>query len=104
MTIAFEKIIDSTTLQQQRDATWQDYVALRDSRTLDWRKIAFYQGWLWAGMGTEELNHAAFSDLMTMIFGFWCSSILNQHCNRLFAQLLEKETDPLTRAIGYLDD
>ena len=56
---------------QQRDATWQDYVALRDSRTLDWRKIAFYQGWLWADMGTEGPNHAAFSDLMTMIFGFW---------------------------------
>ena len=71
MTIAFEKTIDSTTLQQQRDATWQDYVALRDSRTLDWRKIAFYQGWLWADMGTEGPNHAAFSDLMTMIFGFW---------------------------------
>ena len=68
MTIAFEKTIDSTTLQQQRDATWQDYVALRDSRTLDWRKIAFYQGWLWADMGTEGPNHAAFSDLMTMIF------------------------------------
>jgi Uma2 family endonuclease len=54
---------------QSRTATWQDYTNLRDQS--DWRKIAFYQGWLWADMGKEGINHARFSDLLTIIFGFW---------------------------------
>lgn len=68
MTIALEN--PSTTIIQRRDATWQDYVAIRDSE-LDYRKIAFHKGWLWVDMGTESPRHASFSDLMTMIFGFW---------------------------------
>lgn len=71
MTIALDKTFSPTTIIQRRDATWQDYVAIRDSEELDWRKIAFHQGWLWVDMGTEGPNHASFSDLMTMIFGFW---------------------------------
>ncbi len=72
MTIAFQRFTDSDILQR-RDATWQDYLALRDSTDpqLNWRKIAFYQGWLWADMGTEGPGHASSSDLITMIFGFW---------------------------------
>ncbi|MBW4464407.1 MAG: Uma2 family endonuclease [Pegethrix bostrychoides GSE-TBD4-15B] len=72
MTVAFRESVE-TNILQRRDATWQDYVALRDSTdpNLNWRKIAFYQGWLWADMGTEGPGHASFSDLMTMIFGFW---------------------------------
>ena len=54
---------------QSRRATWQDYQALRDQA--EWRKIAFHLGWLWADMGKEGRNHARFSDLMTMLFGFW---------------------------------
>ena len=72
MTIAFESASSThSTIIQRRDATWQDYVALRDSDDLDWRKIAFYQGWLWADMGTEGPNHASFSDLMTAVFFIW---------------------------------
>lgn len=67
MTISLEKL--SSTVLQRRDATWQDYVQVRDST--DWAKIAFHHGWLWVDMGKEGPNHAAFSDLMTMIFGFW---------------------------------
>ncbi|MFM7425358.1 MAG: Uma2 family endonuclease [Elainella sp.] len=55
----------------RRDATWQDYLALRDDANSDWRKLAFHQGWLWIEMGTEGPEHASFSDLMTIIFGFW---------------------------------
>lgn len=70
MTIALEKNHPSTTIIQRRDATWQDYVAIRDSE-LDYRKIAFHKGWLWVDMGTEGPGHASFSDLMTAIFFVW---------------------------------
>ena len=70
MTISLDKP-SQTTILQRRDATWQDYVAVRDSGTIDWRKIAFYQGWLWVDMGKEGPNHASFSDLITGIFFVW---------------------------------
>lgn len=56
---------------QRCDATWQDYLDIRDHSEQKLQKIAFHQGWLWVDMGKEGPNHAAFSDLMTMIFGFW---------------------------------
>ena len=71
MTISLAKQSPSVPTLQRRGATWQDYLEIRDSETMDWRQIAFHQGWLWVDMGKEGPNHAAFSDLMTMIFGFW---------------------------------
>jgi hypothetical protein len=71
MTISLEKTSQLSVILQRRGATWQDYVQVRDSADLDWRKISFNQGWLWADMGKEGLNHAAFSDLMTAIFFVW---------------------------------
>ncbi|MEM1253170.1 MAG: Uma2 family endonuclease [Cyanobacteria bacterium P01_H01_bin.21] len=67
MTISLAK--GTTSIHQQHNATWRDYAALRDST--NWRKIAFYQGWLWADMGKEGPNHASFSDLVTAIFFIW---------------------------------
>ena len=55
---------------QRHDATWADYVAIRDSE-LDCHKISFHDGWLFVDMGLEGPAHSSFSDLMTMIFGFW---------------------------------
>ncbi|NCJ07539.1 Uma2 family endonuclease [Synechococcales cyanobacterium C] len=69
MTLSLDTLIPS--ILQRHDATWQDYVAIRDSSDIDWRKISFHQGWLWVDMGTEGPSHASFSDLITMIFGFW---------------------------------
>jgi Uma2 family endonuclease len=71
MVLSLEKTNASPTILQQRGATWQDYVALRDRPDLDWRKIAFYQSWLWVDTGKEGPQHARFSDLITMVFGFW---------------------------------
>ncbi|MGB8697856.1 MAG: Uma2 family endonuclease [Thermosynechococcaceae cyanobacterium] len=71
MTIALDTPIQSAPILQQRDATWQDYVQIRDNPDLDWRKIVFYQGWLWVNMGAEGPSHAAFSDLLTAIFFVW---------------------------------
>ncbi|NES00316.1 MAG: Uma2 family endonuclease, partial [Symploca sp. SIO1B1] len=71
MTISLDKFSQTTVLQQWHDATWQDYVALRDSSDIDWQKIVFHQGSLLADMGKEGPNHASFSDLMTAIFFVW---------------------------------
>jgi Uma2 family endonuclease len=70
MTLSLE-INPSPRIRQQRPATWQDYLELRDRPALDWRKIAFHQGWLWVDMGKEGPNHASFSDLMTAVFFVW---------------------------------
>ena len=56
---------------QRYDATWADYVAIRDSSELDCTKLSFFDGWLFVDMGIEGPAHSSFSDLMTMIFGFW---------------------------------
>jgi Uma2 family endonuclease len=71
MTISLERSSQSTAILQRYDATWQDYVRVRDSSNYDWRKIAFYREWLWVDMGAEGLNHASFSDLLTAIFFSW---------------------------------
>jgi hypothetical protein len=69
MTIALEKPLRPAERVQRHDANWQDYVAVRDNP--DVQKIAFHEGWLWFDMGHEGPRHASFSDLMTMVFGFW---------------------------------
>jgi Uma2 family endonuclease len=69
MTVSLDKPSPSNITRPLGDATWQDYISLRDGS--DWQKIAFYQGWLWSDMGKEGPNHARFSDLMTIIIGFW---------------------------------
>jgi Uma2 family endonuclease len=71
MTISLEKSSQLSSLLQRRDANWQDYVAVRDNSNIDWRKIAFYQGWLLVDMGKEVPEHASFSDLVTAIFFVW---------------------------------
>ncbi|MGD1906674.1 MAG: Uma2 family endonuclease [Leptolyngbyaceae cyanobacterium] len=70
MTLSLEKVASNPALQKRYDATWQDYVAIRDGDS-DLQKIAFNQGWLWTDMGTEGPNHASFSDLITAIFFVW---------------------------------
>jgi Uma2 family endonuclease len=71
MTISIERSSQSTTILQWYDATWQDYVNIRDSSEIDWRKIAFHKGWLWVDMGYIGPSHARFSDLLTAIFFVW---------------------------------
>ncbi len=69
MTLSLEKTKDDALVIQRHRATWQEYVMLRDGA--DWRKISFYEGWLWADMGKEGPNHASFSDLVTAVFFLW---------------------------------
>jgi Uma2 family endonuclease len=71
MTISLEKPSQRSELIWRRGATWQDYVTIRDNPEIDWRKIAFYQGWLLVDMGKEGPAHASFSDLITAVFFVW---------------------------------
>jgi Uma2 family endonuclease len=71
MTLSVEKSGQPFPTLQRRDASWQDYVSVRDSAEIDWRKIVFHEGWLWVDMGKEGPGHSRFSDFITIIFGFW---------------------------------
>jgi Uma2 family endonuclease len=71
MTLSVVKLGSPTTVLQRYDATWQDYLAVRDRADRTWRKIAFNQTWLWVDMGKEGPEHARFSDLFTAIFFIW---------------------------------
>jgi Uma2 family endonuclease len=71
MTLSLEKSTPPNPVIQRHNATWQDYVDIRDNLAIDWQKISFHQGWLWVDMGQEGPNHASFSDLMTAIFFVW---------------------------------
>ena len=86
---------------QWQQATWQDYVALRDAPTQERMKLAFNQGWLWVAMGGEGINHAGVSDLFTSLLFLWAI----QHPEQLFTSLgrclLEK---PETQACAHLDE
>ncbi|MDX2253901.1 MAG: hypothetical protein NW214_00140 [Pseudanabaenaceae cyanobacterium bins.39] len=71
MIVSLEKRSRSPLLTQRYDATWDDYVAVRDNSDINCRKIAFHQAWLLVDMGTEGLGHSSSSDLMTAIFFVW---------------------------------
>jgi Uma2 family endonuclease len=71
MALSLEKTTPPNPILQRHNATWQDYVAIRDNPDMDWQKISFHQGWLWVDMGKEGPNHASFSHLMTAIFFVW---------------------------------
>lgn len=55
--------------QQWQQATWDDYVALRDDDG-DRYKLFYDNQKLWVEMGAEGINHAKFGDLFAMILVF----------------------------------
>jgi Uma2 family endonuclease len=71
MTLSLEKLNPSSALIQRCDATWQDYLLVRDHTDSDWHRIAFHNNWLRVDMGKEGPGHARFSDLMTAILFIW---------------------------------
>lgn len=90
MTLSLDKFSRTSLTSQRHDATWQDYVVLRDSPTIDWQKIAFNTGWLWFDMGTEGPNHASFSDLMTSLFFVWAFLHPEENLQSYGRSLIEK--------------
>jgi Uma2 family endonuclease len=83
MTAIFPSQISTVSPHQWRQATWQDYLALRDAPTQERIKLAFNQGWLWIAMGGEGINHAGVSDLFTSLLFLWAI----QHPEQLFTSL-----------------
>jgi Uma2 family endonuclease len=65
-------------------------LAQRDHPSQEWRKLAFNRGWLRIDMGKEGPNHASFSDLLTIIFGFWAFLHPETSCQSYGRCLLEK--------------
>ena len=53
--------------QKWQQATWDDYVMLRDDNNGDRYKLFFDNQKLWIEMGAEGINHAKFGDLFAMI-------------------------------------
>ena len=53
--------------QKWQQATWDDYVMLRDDDNGDRYKLFFDNQKLWIEMGAEGINHAKFGDLFAMI-------------------------------------
>ena len=79
---------------QWQKATWLDYLEYRDQLDPDQYRLFFHQGnLLIVEMGWEGIDHAALSDLFTIIFGFWFGLHSEQTASSLGRCLLEKETD-----------
>lgn len=64
-------------------ATWEDYLAYRDGSTIETVKLFFNNGYLWAEMGGEGINHATVSRLFTMLFAFWFTHFPEQIATEL---------------------
>jgi Uma2 family endonuclease len=78
------------SLPQWQPAVWEDYVAVRDDLAIDWSRIYFHRDRLLVDMGKEGINHAKFSDLLTMIFFIWFSHFTGQSAESLGRCLIEK--------------
>jgi Uma2 family endonuclease len=96
VTVSFPTRTLSTPLLTEprwQPATWQDYVLCRDEcdRQPDvHHQLFFHQGKLLVISG-EGINHAAFADLFTMMFGFWMLYHPQETLTSLGRCLMEKE-------------
>ncbi len=85
-----QKSIAVPPLRQWQQATWQDYIALRDAPIRERIKLAFNQGWLCVDMGGEGINHSGTSDLFTSLVFLWAIQHPEQFFTSLGRCLLEK--------------
>jgi Uma2 family endonuclease len=98
MTAAIDRIAqtDETTLHLWQPATWEDYVFYRDRPDRERMRLFFNHGYLLViDMGKEGIDHAAISDLFTMLIYIWFSQNPGQIFSSFGRCLLEK---PKTQA------
>jgi Uma2 family endonuclease len=81
--------------QQWHQATWQDYLAVRDAIEEQGQRLFFNQGWMELEMGGEGINHASINNLFVALLFFWAAQHPEQIFNTLGGCLLEK---PQTQA------
>ena len=77
-------------LRQWHQATWEDYITLRDAPIKERLKLAYNQGKLWVDMGGEGINHSIVSDLFTSLLFFWAVQRPEQVFTSLGRCLIEK--------------
>jgi Uma2 family endonuclease len=73
-----------------QSGTWEDYLVLRDTPDVERIRVFFNEGWLWSEMGSEGMNHAAYSDLLIMVIAFWKQRHPDQKIQSLGGCQLEK--------------
>lgn len=78
-------------IAQWQSAIWQDYLQYRNSLEPDQFRLFFDDHRLLViDLGWEGIDHATFSDLFTLIFGFWFMAHPDQTASSLGRCLLEK--------------
>lgn len=82
--------VNTTTFPQWKPATWEDYLTWRDDPNPERRRLFFNQGQLLIDMGSEGINHARVSELLTMLFFIWFSRCAEKTADSLGGCLLEK--------------
>lgn len=80
----------SNAIPKWQPATWEDYLAYCEDPNLDEVRLFFNQGYLFVDMGNEGINHARFSRLLAMLFGFWFASKPEQSAEDLGGCVIEK--------------
>ena len=80
----------SDSIPRWQPATWEDYLAYCEDPNLDEVRVFFNQGYLFVDMGNEGINHARFSRLFAMLFGFWFADKPEQIAEDLGGCVIEK--------------
>jgi Uma2 family endonuclease len=85
-----DQILSPPPLHQWIDATWDEYVALRDAPIGERMRLAFDRGRLWIDMGGEGINHSGVSDLFTTFLFLWAIQHPEKNYSSLGRCLIEK--------------
>jgi Uma2 family endonuclease len=94
-TLKADQPVSMPPLRQWINATWDDYVALRDAPVGERMRLAFDRGRLWIDMGGEGINHSGVSDLFTTFLFLWAIQHPEEAYSSLGRCLIEK---PKTQA------
>ncbi len=94
-TLKADQPISMPPLRQWINATWEDYVALRDAPIGERMRLAFDRGRLWIDMGGEGINHSGGSDLFVTLLFLWAIQHTEETYSSFGRCLLEK---PKTQA------
>lgn len=91
MTATFsDNAIAIPPLREWHQATWEDYITLRDAPIKERMKLAYNQEKLWVDRGGEGINHSIVSDLFTSLLFFWAIQRPEKMFTSLGRCLIEK--------------
>jgi Uma2 family endonuclease len=90
LTLKAEQPVSMPPLRQWINATWDEYVALRDAPIGERMRLAFDRGRLRIDMGGEGINHSGVSDLFTTFLFLWAIQHPEENYSSLGRCLIEK--------------